>query len=102
MARLALHNLLHNVVAYFVAAPDLVITEFSKDVSMAIDAVHNSYRELAALFRLIGSEWAILTPGYVRAGPRSPCSFWMLGMEAENGLVMEEDPRPCVIYVSPN
>ena len=61
------------------AAPDLVITEFSNDVTMDVDAARESYQELADLFGSIGIEWAILSPGYVRPGPRSPCSFWMMG-----------------------
>ena len=76
------------------AAPDLVITEFSNDVTMDVDVARESYQELADLFGSTGIEWAILSPGYVRPGARSPCSFWMMGLEAENGVMMEQDPRP--------
>ena len=79
----------------FAAPPDLVITEFSDDASgFDPESVQESYGELADLFASVGSDWAILSPGYVRPGPTSPCSFWMLGMEEENGLLMEDDPRP--------
>ena len=76
------------------AAPDLVITEFSNDVTMDVDVARESYQELADLFGSVGIEWTLLSPGYVRPGARSPCSVWMMGVEAENGVMMERDPRP--------
>ena len=76
------------------APPDLVVTEFSNDASLDAESVYESYGDLADLFASVGSEWAILTPGYARPGSTAPCSPWMQGMDDENGLIMEEDPRP--------
>ena len=75
---------------------DLVITEFAADSGLEADEVDEQYGGLADLFATAGSEWAILSPNYVRPGPTAPCSFWFLGMEEENRLPVQEDPRPYV------
>ena len=73
------------------SAPDLVISEFVNDASLSAEQVAEQYGQLGEVFGEAGSEWAILSPHYVRPGP---VEGWMEGLEQENGLAVEEDPRP--------
>lgn len=68
------------------AKPDLVVSEFVNDAGLNPAAVEKQYSKFLADFQVIGAEWIILTPHYVRPD-------WM-GLTRERDI--DNDPRPYV------
>lgn len=52
-----------------IPSPDLVISEFVNDASLAPELVKTQYAYLQNVFRASDCDWLILTPHYVRPGP---------------------------------
>jgi len=77
------HNYAEKVLA---RKPDLIVSEFVNDAGLNEQQVEQHYGKLLADFKVIGTEWIILTPHYVRPD-------WM-GLTRERDI--DDDPRPYV------
>jgi hypothetical protein len=66
--------------------PDLIVSEFVNDAGLNEAGVNQRYGRIRDEFKLIGAEWIILTPHYVRPD-------WM-ELAAEKNI--DSDPRPYV------
>ena len=66
--------------------PDLVVSEFVNDAGLNEAGVYARYGRIRDDFKMIGAEWVLLTPHYVRTD-------WM-GLTSEKGI--DDDPRPYV------
>jgi hypothetical protein len=79
----SVHNYQEKVLAL---RPDLVISEFVNDAGLTPEQVETRYGKLLADFTVIGAEWIILTPHYVRPD--------MMGFTGQRDI--DADPRPYV------
>ncbi len=77
------HNYRETVLA---VKPNLIISEFVNDAGLKPAQVEERYSKLLADFQVIGAEWIILTPHYVRPD-------WM-GLTSQRDI--DDDPRPYV------
>lgn len=79
----SLHNYQENVLAL---KPDLIISEFVNDAGLDEAGVYQRYGKIRDEFQVIGAEWILITPHYVRTD-------WM-GLTSEKNI--DEDPRAYV------